>query len=75
MRVYVCPWKKREAVIRKLAFAVVNCSQLVTMAGPNRPRVGPELRELAIIPGAAHDAVDKPLFWKIVRDFLARHGG
>src|SRR5689334_8395418 len=29
--------------------AVVNCSQLVTLAGPARPRVGPELRELAII--------------------------
>jgi len=30
--------------------AVVNCSQLVTLAGPARPRVGPELRELSIIP-------------------------
>jgi imidazolonepropionase len=30
--------------------AVVNCSQLVTLAGPARPRVGPELRELGIIP-------------------------
>src|ERR1041385_177026 len=29
--------------------AVVNCSQLVTLAGPARPRVGPELRELSII--------------------------
>jgi imidazolonepropionase len=29
--------------------AVVNCSQLVTLAGPARPRVGPELRELGII--------------------------
>src|SRR5215216_5232530 len=29
--------------------AVVNCSQLVTLAGPERPRVGPELRELGII--------------------------
>jgi len=29
--------------------AVVNCSQVVTLAGPARPRVGPELRELAII--------------------------
>ncbi len=29
--------------------AVVNCSQLVTMAGANRPRVGAEMRELAII--------------------------
>jgi imidazolonepropionase len=30
--------------------AVVNCSQLVTLAGPDRPRVGSELRELGIIP-------------------------
>jgi len=30
--------------------AVVNCSQLVTLAGPARPRVGPEMRELGIIP-------------------------
>src|SRR6185369_11873943 len=29
--------------------AVVNCSQFVTLAGPARPRVGPELRELGII--------------------------
>mgnify|MGYP006171011355 CR=1 FL=1 len=30
--------------------AVINCSQLVTLAGPARPRVGPELRELGIVP-------------------------
>src|ERR671926_879889 len=29
--------------------AVINCSQVVTLAGPARPRVGPELRELGII--------------------------
>jgi imidazolonepropionase len=29
--------------------AIVNTSQLITLAGPNRPRVGPELRDLAII--------------------------
>src|SRR5829696_3598391 len=29
--------------------AVVNCSQLVTLAGPARPRVGPELQEIGII--------------------------
>ncbi len=34
-------------------FAVVNCSQLVTVAGAKRPRVGAELRELAIIPDGA----------------------
>jgi len=32
---------------------VVNASQIVTLAGPTRPRVGAELRELAIIPGGA----------------------
>src|ERR1700733_3930460 len=35
------------------SFALVNCSQLVTLAGDNRPRVGAELRELAIIPDGA----------------------
>src|SRR5262245_43091814 len=30
--------------------AVVNCSQLVTLAGPARPRAGAELGELGIIP-------------------------
>lgn len=29
--------------------AVINCRQLVTLAGPARPRIGPEMRELAII--------------------------
>jgi len=29
--------------------AVVNCSQVITLAGPAQPRVGPELRELGII--------------------------
>jgi imidazolonepropionase len=33
--------------------AVVNCAQLVTLAGPRRPRIGAELRELAIIPDGA----------------------
>lgn len=32
--------------------AVINCSQLVTLAGPARPRVGVELSELAIVAGA-----------------------
>jgi imidazolonepropionase len=34
-------------------FALVNCSQLLTLAGPNRPRVRGEMRELAIIPDGA----------------------
>src|SRR5438045_4184846 len=33
--------------------AVINCSQLVTLAGPRRPRVGAEMRELSIIEGGA----------------------
>jgi imidazolonepropionase len=31
------------------SLAVINCSHLVTLAGPARPRVGAEMRELAII--------------------------
>src|SRR5215204_7033700 len=35
------------------SLAIINCSQVVTLAGPARPRVGAELRELAIVaPGA-----------------------
>lgn len=33
--------------------AIINCSQLVTLAGPARPRIGRELRELGIIPDGA----------------------
>lgn len=33
--------------------AIINCSQLVTLAGPQRPRVGPEMRELGIISDGA----------------------
>src|SRR6202163_887087 len=33
--------------------AVLNCRQLVTLAGPRRPRTGREMRDLAIIPGGA----------------------
>ena len=32
-------------------FAVLNAAQLVTLAGPKRPRVGAEMRELGIISG------------------------
>ncbi len=35
------------------SLAVVNIGQLVTLAGPDRPRVGSELCELGIIPNAA----------------------
>ncbi|HEX2268226.1 MAG TPA: imidazolonepropionase [Pyrinomonadaceae bacterium] len=33
--------------------AIINCSQLVTLAGPKRPRIGAELRELGIIANGA----------------------
>jgi imidazolonepropionase len=36
-----------------MVFAIVNIGQLVTLAGPHRPRVGPELRELGLIRDAA----------------------
>lgn len=32
-----------------MTLAVLNCSQLVTLAGPARPRIGPEMRELGIV--------------------------
>ena len=36
-----------------MTLAIVNCAQVVTLAGPARPRVGPELRQLGIVaPGA-----------------------
>ena len=35
------------------SLAVINCSQLVTLAGPARPRAGAELRELSIINNGA----------------------
>lgn len=35
------------------SFAVTNCKQLVTLAGPARPRVGPELRDLSVIDDGA----------------------
>ena len=33
--------------------ALVNCSQLLTLTGPNRPRTGAEMRELAILRNGA----------------------
>ena len=47
------------------SLAVVNCSQVVTLAGPARPRVGAEMRELAVI-------ADAGLF---VRDGLIEKAG
>jgi imidazolonepropionase len=36
-----------------IELAVVNCAQLVTLAGPNRPRIRAEMGELSVIPGGA----------------------
>jgi imidazolonepropionase len=47
------------------AFAVVNCSELVTLAGPARPRVCAEMRELGVIRDGA----------LIVRDGLVEYAG
>ena len=46
-------------------FAVVNCSELVTLAGPARPRVGAEMRELGVIRDGA----------MIVREGVITHVG
>jgi len=46
-------------------FAVVNCSELVTLAGPARPRVQEEMRELGVIRDGA----------MIVRDGVIAHVG
>lgn len=35
------------------SLAIINCSQLITLSGPARPRVGAELRELSIIDDGA----------------------
>jgi len=43
-----------------MTLAVLNASQLVTLSGPNRPRVGPEMRDLGIVQKGgllAHDGV------------------
>lgn len=47
------------------SLAILNCSQVVTLAGPARPRVGAELRELGIVERGA----------VFVRDGLIEHVG
>lgn len=37
---------------------IVNCGQLLTLAGPSRPRVGPELKELGILHDVAMSVRD-----------------
>jgi len=39
--------------MKKTTLAVINCSQLITLRGAARPRVGAEMRELAIIEDGA----------------------
>ena len=36
-----------------MTIAIVNCGELLTLRGPARPRVGAELRELAIVRNGA----------------------
>ncbi len=52
------------------ALACVNIRQLVTLAGPARPRAGAELRELAIVENATLIARNTPhrIRWARVRD-------
>jgi imidazolonepropionase len=45
--------KLNEAKEALRASVVVNCGQLLTLAGPSRPRVGAELQELGILRDAA----------------------
>jgi imidazolonepropionase len=39
--------------MKSASLAVVNAAQVVTLAGPARPRTGAEMRELAIVPNGA----------------------
>src|ERR1700733_14550947 len=43
---------------RSSRYAVVNCGQMLTLAGAARPRVGQELQELAIVKDASFTVVD-----------------
>jgi len=40
------------------AIAVLNASQIVTLRGPARARVGPEMRELGVVENGALLAID-----------------
>lgn len=46
------PLRCKEGQLAK-SLAVINCSQVVTLSGPARPRIGPEIRELAIVADGA----------------------
>ena len=47
-----------KSPVQSRILACVNIRQLVTLAGPPRPRIGPELRELAIVEDAVLVARD-----------------
>ena len=56
------------------SLAVLNCSQVVTLAGPARPRIGAEMRELGIIArgallvrdGVIHSVAETPQIEKLI---------
>lgn len=54
------------------SLAVINCSQLVTLNGPARPRVGAELRELSIISDGAVLVVEDRIETTGTRDEIER---
>jgi imidazolonepropionase len=54
-----------QGEMKETTLAVVNCSQLITLAGPRRPRTGTEMRELSIIEDGA----------MLVRDGLIEQAG
>ena len=57
--------------------ALVICGDRDGAAIAQAPRFIAALRqgELAVVPDGDHDAVNRPLFWAAVKDFLARHIG
>src|SRR5689334_2375470 len=48
-----CTWKRDALEDLANSLAVINCSQVVTLAGAHRPRAGGDLRQLAIIEDGA----------------------
>ncbi len=54
------------------SLAVTNCSQLVTLAGPARPRVGPEMQDLRIIADGAMLVAGERIERVGTRDEIAR---
>ncbi len=54
---------------------VLNCAQLVTLAGPARPRVGSELRELGVLPNGALVLRDERIAYVGRREDMERLAG